>query len=364
MPEGSRLVKPHGEEIRRLRKMKGWSVEELAGNAGVTEATVMSVEKGKGCFPGTLARIAKALKVEVAAVVSDETRGIEVTSPASQAAGSKGFIFRIKTKTPYRAADETVDPVLIMRLLYTVLPDAEIEYLGTAPSSTIYSFSISGAEPAKLVEAFRQDWMLSISATAVQVRMDGREDLPWFDVIERGPADWLSRHGRIPAHPAQFESDHLFNEVLEREMWALGTFARGLTVSERLEWRQRMGVEGRGAEYYHFAAANGLFQRIRNWLGGASIPHTADAAREITSIVGEFCREQHFAITHPETQETCTLVAAESIEGGELYLETADGERSYGTTCISTMIPFRLTPLAGAIGAELETASKAISSPL
>lgn len=58
----SRTVQPDGEKIKQLRLAKGWQVEELANEAGLSIGTVENIERGQPCFKVTLRRIAKSLE--------------------------------------------------------------------------------------------------------------------------------------------------------------------------------------------------------------------------------------------------------------------------------------------------------------
>ena len=53
------------QRIERLRFDKGWTLDELAQNAGVNKKTLIRIKKGNGAVPGTLKRIADALDVTV-----------------------------------------------------------------------------------------------------------------------------------------------------------------------------------------------------------------------------------------------------------------------------------------------------------
>lgn len=60
-----------GERIREAREQRGWSLEKLAGESGVTFQTAYQLEKGKReprAF--TLARIAKALGLTTDALLA------------------------------------------------------------------------------------------------------------------------------------------------------------------------------------------------------------------------------------------------------------------------------------------------------
>jgi transcriptional regulator with XRE-family HTH domain len=52
--------------LRRLRRLRGWTQGELAEAAGVGRATITRLERGlREPRPGTMARIARALGVEI-----------------------------------------------------------------------------------------------------------------------------------------------------------------------------------------------------------------------------------------------------------------------------------------------------------
>jgi len=56
------------EELRRLRKLKGLSQQDLAAKSGVSQYTITEIETGRRSDPrpSTLRKLAKALGVEVA----------------------------------------------------------------------------------------------------------------------------------------------------------------------------------------------------------------------------------------------------------------------------------------------------------
>jgi transcriptional regulator with XRE-family HTH domain len=62
MPDNT--VQADGQVLKRLRTEKGWSQEELAGQAIVSKKTVENIEAGKPTYAGTLAKLAKPLGVE------------------------------------------------------------------------------------------------------------------------------------------------------------------------------------------------------------------------------------------------------------------------------------------------------------
>ena len=67
-----------GNEIKRLRKLQGWTLEQLASASGVSAGLLSQVERGQGnpSF-NTLVQVAHALGIPVARLVSGE----QMTSP-------------------------------------------------------------------------------------------------------------------------------------------------------------------------------------------------------------------------------------------------------------------------------------------
>lgn len=53
------------EEIRRMRKERGWTQQELGRRAGVTQHTISELERGKhSAYPSTLSKLSAAFGVE------------------------------------------------------------------------------------------------------------------------------------------------------------------------------------------------------------------------------------------------------------------------------------------------------------
>lgn len=64
-PVCSQVVSSLAQRIEGLRFDKGWTLDELARNAGLDKKTLIRINKGNGVFPGTLKKIADALDVTV-----------------------------------------------------------------------------------------------------------------------------------------------------------------------------------------------------------------------------------------------------------------------------------------------------------
>ena len=71
-----RRLRPNGAAIRSLREKDGWHQPDFAREVGVTQAALSNIEREKrGARPATIHRIARALRVPVAAITReyDET---------------------------------------------------------------------------------------------------------------------------------------------------------------------------------------------------------------------------------------------------------------------------------------------------
>ena len=62
----SKILKRFGDEVRRLRKAKKWSQEELARNAGLHRTYIGSIERSeRNVSLLNIERIARALNIQV-----------------------------------------------------------------------------------------------------------------------------------------------------------------------------------------------------------------------------------------------------------------------------------------------------------
>ena len=73
-------VQTVGREIKRLRKLRGWTLEQLASESGVSAGLLSQVERGQGnpSF-NTLVQVAHALGIPVARLMAGEQMSSPVT---------------------------------------------------------------------------------------------------------------------------------------------------------------------------------------------------------------------------------------------------------------------------------------------
>lgn len=55
-----------GAQVRRARKARGWTTQQLADEAGVAQGTVTRIENGRPTRPGNLKAVLDALNLEPA----------------------------------------------------------------------------------------------------------------------------------------------------------------------------------------------------------------------------------------------------------------------------------------------------------
>lgn len=60
------------ERIKRARDRLGWSMEEVAKNAGINAATVLRAEHGEEIRPVTARKLAAGLRVEIVDLLPPE----------------------------------------------------------------------------------------------------------------------------------------------------------------------------------------------------------------------------------------------------------------------------------------------------
>ncbi len=157
-PPKNRTVKPNGDAISRLRKAKGWRVEDLAKNAKCSVRTVENVERGANVYLFTLAKFATALGVEYTVLVSGGD------SPPEPPKKERRFKVQITLDVPYEEFDESVQLVSFMTMFkQLVQAQDEIMVAGVEDGSTIITLEMSIDEIQRLIDE------LTVGSTEVEL---------------------------------------------------------------------------------------------------------------------------------------------------------------------------------------------------
>lgn len=169
-----------GGRVRNARMLRGWTLDQLAERSGVSRRMVVNVEAGtSNASIATLLRLAAALHVSLADLVSDGSRGdsIVVTVPADReplwrgsAGGSAVMVASADTPDMLELWDWTMQPgdefeseahrpgthellhVIAGRLRLTVAGDIRELVAGEAASfaaSVPHRYSNGGREPLR-----------------------------------------------------------------------------------------------------------------------------------------------------------------------------------------------------------------------
>jgi len=62
----------YGNQIKKLRKEKGWTQDELGKRAGVNQRTISQIELNKGTSLATLTLLAEALGTNLADLLKED----------------------------------------------------------------------------------------------------------------------------------------------------------------------------------------------------------------------------------------------------------------------------------------------------
>jgi len=130
-----------GENLRHLRRKQGLSLEQLAAVSGVSRAMLGQIETGKSAPTiNLLGRIAEALKVSVAGLISSPGVGGTVVVPRDRAtivaSGEGGFVSR--------ALFPWGDPQNVEIYEVTVAPNHSEVFTASAPGTKKNLVIISG----------------------------------------------------------------------------------------------------------------------------------------------------------------------------------------------------------------------------
>lgn len=82
-----KTVRIRGDVVRALRIQEGWTAADLSDKAGCSQRTIDTMEASKNVIPNTVAKVAKALGVEIRTLI-DGPAGLPHPSPGAPAATS------------------------------------------------------------------------------------------------------------------------------------------------------------------------------------------------------------------------------------------------------------------------------------
>ena len=130
-----RTVSPDAEAIKRLRRAKGWRVEDLATKAICSVKTVENVERGAHVYVSTLAKVAKGLGVEFMTLVQGDKPPQEPQEPPKPQPHVR-MVFELSI--PFDQFDESEQLGGFIDFLKKFMKGGgDINVLGVTPGSTI-----------------------------------------------------------------------------------------------------------------------------------------------------------------------------------------------------------------------------------
>ncbi|MHC5537889.1 helix-turn-helix domain-containing protein [Singulisphaera rosea] len=206
-----RTVKVRKGVITSLRIEKGWRIEDLARKAICSVGTVTNCERGKPVLVVTVAKIAKALGVEVQSLLERDDQVAKDAPDAEKL--STGFI---KLGAQFERFDETSDLLAIMEAVTKKFgPHRQIVVLYVSKGTVTIGLGFAGLEDLKtlgrLFCAYELD-ELGIFAVALQDYDGIIGDLvgwifqgqPWVDFPPDSLREGLERLRDHPTAPNKF----------------------------------------------------------------------------------------------------------------------------------------------------------------
>jgi transcriptional regulator with XRE-family HTH domain len=163
----SRSVTPDGKEIARLRVAKGWRQEDLARKSGSSEKTIKNLELGKPCYVCTIARVAEALKVDVASLLSGQA---EDFSPKPDERPPRRFEVQITLSFPFEAFDESEQLVgLIAQLGNLIGTRSAVDVVRVTNGSVKVTIELSESDVLRLMASHLDNELQGLGITSVKV---------------------------------------------------------------------------------------------------------------------------------------------------------------------------------------------------
>ena len=175
----SRTVCPDAEAIRRLRLEKGWRVEDLAKHAKCSVKTVENVERGANVYMFTLAKLAKELGVEYAALVAGGKLPPEPPRPEPRVE------VQVVMSIPFDQFDESEQLSGFIEFLkqYTK-GGGNINVVGVAPGSTIITLEMSMQDMLALFAAYKEGKLAEMLCVELRLKNDPKPIHPGFKTYD------------------------------------------------------------------------------------------------------------------------------------------------------------------------------------
>lgn len=126
-------IRPDAKKIRELREAKGWSQEQLAGEAGHGRRTVENIEQGKCCYLFTLKNLATTLGVDVLVLCLDKPT----------ATPEKRVEVQIVVRIPYGDFDQSEQLTGMVAAIMALLKGGAVDVLKVGSGSTVITLTMS-----------------------------------------------------------------------------------------------------------------------------------------------------------------------------------------------------------------------------
>jgi repressor LexA len=224
-----------GERVRRLRRERGWTQEQLAETADLSRPQVSKIESGEVPYSRstTVERIAAALGVSVGYVISGNE---SVTgSVKSDVRKSNGWGLHWEVIDPYEGLTEV--PVVAEvacgePMDYTVEGETELVRSDKAPDTTKGEFLLRARGESMIEFGVHDGDLIVVQARPGKVPANGEIVIAWYESADRASPGgitmkrWVRRGGRKMLQAGNPESPSY--EVKEGDVFELKGIVRRL----------------------------------------------------------------------------------------------------------------------------------------
>jgi transcriptional regulator with XRE-family HTH domain len=194
-----RTVTPNAEAIQRLRLERGWRIEDLATQAKCSDRTVVSIENGANAYIYTISKIARALQVEMSALLIGE-------KPPPQKPKERVWEIRLTVSTPYEDFDETRDMPHLLQALMARLGGQELEPKALRSGSTEIRFDMPIGQIVKLIEAYKDGHLDDLGIMMILVPNDFGAELSGYS--GGGKARWQRKFAELVRKIQAYQRTH------------------------------------------------------------------------------------------------------------------------------------------------------------